>query len=316
MILKSKKWILIIFLILIVAGIFIFIRSRSPTGALTSITTYTQGDEEVVDPDTAKIGDLVRINYVLRLEEDNSVVDTNNAELAEEFGVKNYVKGPFTFILGKSGKVKGFDEAILEMKPGESKTATIPPSEPLTAYTLDIVQKTKRNKIIPRQQVFPLSRYKEFFKRNPVVGDVVYNPLFPWLYRVLEFSENSVLTEIIIKVGDEIVLSGTDWSSVVLQVTDRTITFRQNPEEGQIINSKFGTAVISLEDRGYISIRYDPKVGTVLNYETESDIHVFTITSLFEITEVSDAKFVIEKIDNLAERALILEVEVLEVEKT
>ncbi len=310
------KWIFLAAVVIMVVAFFYF-KDKSPTGAITSITTYTpeeSGEDEAPEvPKGAQLGDLVKINYVLRLADDNSVADTNNPELAKQFGIKNYVKGPFTFFLGKSGKVKGFDEAIVGMEPGEKNDFVLPPSEPKTVFVLNKTQSVSSNKVIPRRQVFPLSRYSDFFNRKPVIGDVVYNQNFPWLYKVLNFSENSVLAEIFVKPGDEFVLPGTEWKSVALRVSELAVSFRQNPENGQVIQTEFGPAVINLTP-GYINVIHNPKLGMQVNYSHPMGTQGFTKISLFEITEVDEKQFVIERIDNLAEETLNLEVELLEAE--
>ncbi|MDU9376918.1 hypothetical protein McpSp1_15550 [Methanocorpusculaceae archaeon Sp1] len=63
---------------------------------------------------TAKVNDTVNVFYTLTLE-DGTVYQTN-------------VNGtPLSFVLGTGQVVKGFDDAVLGMKPGETKTVTLPP---------------------------------------------------------------------------------------------------------------------------------------------------------------------------------------------
>ncbi|MDV0441550.1 FKBP-type peptidyl-prolyl cis-trans isomerase [Methanorbis furvi] len=63
---------------------------------------------------TAKVNDTVNVFYTLTLE-DGTVYQTN-------------VNGtPLSFVLGTGQVVKGFDDAVLGMKPGETKTVTLTP---------------------------------------------------------------------------------------------------------------------------------------------------------------------------------------------
>lgn len=64
----------------------------------------------------AKVGDTIKLNYTLRLD-DNSVVDTTEN------------REPLKFVLGQDRLIKGFEEAVAGMKPGESKTVQIHPEE-------------------------------------------------------------------------------------------------------------------------------------------------------------------------------------------
>lgn len=62
---------------------------------------------------TAKINDTVNVFYTLTL--DGAVRESN------------VDKQPLTFVLGSGQVVKGFDDAVIGMKPGETKTVTLPP---------------------------------------------------------------------------------------------------------------------------------------------------------------------------------------------
>jgi peptidylprolyl isomerase len=61
----------------------------------------------------AKDGDVVRVHYTAKLE-DGEIVDTT-----EE-------KEPWEFTLGEGNVISGFEEAVVGMNPGESKTVNVP----------------------------------------------------------------------------------------------------------------------------------------------------------------------------------------------
>ncbi|MBW2019383.1 MAG: peptidylprolyl isomerase [Deltaproteobacteria bacterium] len=61
----------------------------------------------------AKHGDTVRVHYTGKLE-DGTVFDSSGD------------RGPMEFTIGKGQIIPGFEEAVVGMSPGESKTATIP----------------------------------------------------------------------------------------------------------------------------------------------------------------------------------------------
>ena len=64
----------------------------------------------------AKIDDTVKIQYVGTLE-DGKVFDQSKDE------------APLQFILGKNQVIPGFEQAVLEMSVGQSKTVTLSPEE-------------------------------------------------------------------------------------------------------------------------------------------------------------------------------------------
>ena len=79
--------------------------------------TGDQGVNETTAKESGvQFGDLISVNFKLYLE-NGTLVDTNNPELAAKNNLKDYVKGPYKFILGQSGKVKGFDDAIDGLDP-------------------------------------------------------------------------------------------------------------------------------------------------------------------------------------------------------
>ncbi|MFO7751454.1 MAG: peptidylprolyl isomerase [Desulfobacteraceae bacterium] len=63
-----------------------------------------------------KAGDTIAVDYTGKLE-DGNVFDTSQG------------KDPMKFTVGSGMLIKGFDQAVLGMEKGESKTVTIPPEE-------------------------------------------------------------------------------------------------------------------------------------------------------------------------------------------
>ncbi|NJM19934.1 MAG: peptidylprolyl isomerase [Richelia sp. RM2_1_2] len=64
----------------------------------------------------AKAGNNVKVHYTGKLD-DGTVFDSS------------IEREPLQFSLGSGNVIPGFEEAIIGMTPGESKTATIPPSQ-------------------------------------------------------------------------------------------------------------------------------------------------------------------------------------------
>ena len=79
----------------------------------------------------AKEGDTVKVHYTGRLE-DGSVFDTS-------------AKGdPLQFTIGMRQMIPGFEEAVVGMNPGESKTVTIPPDKGYGSHHAQMVLEADR----------------------------------------------------------------------------------------------------------------------------------------------------------------------------
>ena len=90
----------------------------------------------------AKNGDIVQVDYTGTLE-NGTVFDTS-------------VGGePLEFTLGEGRMIPGFEQAVLGMKVGESKTVTIPADEAYGPYDDDLVQVINREELtnIPNPEV-------------------------------------------------------------------------------------------------------------------------------------------------------------------
>jgi len=79
----------------------------------------------------ARKGDKVRVHYTGKLE-DGSVFDTSEQD------------APLEFTLGRGEVIPGFDQAVLGMTPGQSKTATIPATEAYGPHHEEMVAELSR----------------------------------------------------------------------------------------------------------------------------------------------------------------------------
>lgn len=82
----------------------------------------------------AKKGDTVRIHYTGKLE-DEEVFDSS------------VDREPLEFILGDGKIIPGFEEAVVGMAPGESKTVSIPPEKAYGPHRKELVADIERNRI-------------------------------------------------------------------------------------------------------------------------------------------------------------------------
>jgi peptidylprolyl isomerase len=84
----------------------------------------------------AKKGDTVKINYTGKLE-DGTMFDTSAN------------KEPLEFTIGKSKIIAGFEQAVIGMNPGESKTVNIPMEQAYGAHRSDMVVNVDRKELPP-----------------------------------------------------------------------------------------------------------------------------------------------------------------------
>jgi len=82
----------------------------------------------------AKSGDLVRLNYKGTLA-DGTVFDSSEAH------------GPLQFSIGKGMVIPGFEEAVVGMKPGESKTVEIPSEKAYGPHRDELILDISRDKL-------------------------------------------------------------------------------------------------------------------------------------------------------------------------
>jgi FKBP-type peptidyl-prolyl cis-trans isomerase 2 len=84
----------------------------------------------------ANNGDKVTVHYTGKFE-DGKIFDTS-------------IDGqPLSFELGNGQVIQGFNDALVGMEPGESKTVTIPPDKAYGDYKKELVIKIERNKLPP-----------------------------------------------------------------------------------------------------------------------------------------------------------------------
>ena len=82
----------------------------------------------------AKKGDKVKIQYTGKFEDGKIFDTTKDIE-------------PLSFELGSGYVIEGFDDAVIGMEPGESKTVTIPPAKAYGEYNKELVIKVRRSNL-------------------------------------------------------------------------------------------------------------------------------------------------------------------------
>jgi len=81
----------------------------------------------------AKLGDTVKVHYTGKLD-DGTVFATSTK------------REPFRFVIGGERIIPGFEEAVIGMSPGESKTMEVPADNAFGPYYEELVRTIERNK--------------------------------------------------------------------------------------------------------------------------------------------------------------------------
>ena len=84
----------------------------------------------------AENGNTVKVHYTGRFEDGTMFDSSSNS-------------GPLQFVIGEGRVIPGFEQAVVGMSPGESKSTTIPPEEAYGPHHEQMVQ------VIDRKQVPP-----------------------------------------------------------------------------------------------------------------------------------------------------------------
>ena len=117
-------------------------------------------------------GDMVKVHYCGKLH-DGSVFD------------ENFGREPLRFTIGKGQVIPGFEEAVIGMKPGDSKTAELPLEKAFGPYLPERVIEVPKNKF---------ARWEP----QPIVGERVPIPQpdgTPVDVTVTEVTESKVIVD-------------------------------------------------------------------------------------------------------------------------
>jgi len=119
--------------------------TQPPTGSTPTVGMTTDKTTETTPltttpissaSQTAKPGDTVKVDYTGKLE-DGTVFDSSIG------------KTPLEFTIGGGQVISGFENAVLGMKVGESKTVNLPPEEAYGAHRDDLVVTVDKSQLNP-----------------------------------------------------------------------------------------------------------------------------------------------------------------------
>lgn len=193
-------------------------------------------------------GDTVKVDYVGKLL-DGTVFDTSILEEAKNAGIYNEsrIYEPLTLKIGDGSTIPGFENGLLGMKEGETKTITIPPEQaygpedPKLMITLPRILEE-----VPKEQ--ELTRFEE-------------------IPRTFQATVSSFVTRYGVQPTVGTIIDLADWPGQVVQVTGTDVVIEHKPQIGKSITNEVTTFTITEIKDSSIVLRYDPKVGDLLPTE-------------------------------------------------
>ena len=213
---------------------------------------------------TVKNGDNISVDYVGSFQ-DGKVFDTSIESVARANNLSNPSAQyePLNFTVGKRSVIEGFDEGVIGMKVGDTKTLTIPPEkgypvDPSRIQVSPIIQDLPATSVIPRVLEVPSSQFEQIFGPNHSVGDTVTIP-----DTNINVTITNMTPEISLKynliVGSNIWDSRAPWNETVIKIDDKNITVKPKITKNEIIQfqgAPFNTTVIDVNDTN-ITLRHN-----------------------------------------------------------
>lgn len=256
------------------------------------ILIYQGGQSEESSDDIVAVGQTIKVDYVGKLL-DGRVFDTSLASIANDDASypktlsftkrSNSSYTPLTFQVGAGKMISGFDDAVVGMKVGETKTVTLTPDEaygdmdPAKLFTFQLTES------LPLLLTFNASEFKAEYGVNPAQGLTVYDPFYGWEATVFEYDAQAdrVTVKNVPTLDSLYHIYGTGsagWDVKVTSIDSNadliTIEHQLDDEDSDMIKGTDGSSTFFIID-------VDVANGTaVRNYNTEllGKTLVFTIT--------------------------------------
>jgi FKBP-type peptidyl-prolyl cis-trans isomerase 2 len=159
------------------------------------IMLYQGGQSEESTSDVVAVGHTISVDYIGKLT-DGRVFDTSNYSIAIDDA--NYPKTlsfnlrsessytPLSFTVGEGEMISGFDNGVVGMRVGETKTVTIPPEEAYGAMDQSKLISFDLVETVPLLETHTHSSFQSEYGVSPVNGLTVTDPFYGWPVTVLE----------------------------------------------------------------------------------------------------------------------------------
>lgn len=256
---------------------------------------------------TVKIGDNISVDYIGSLQ-DGKVFDTSIEQVAKENNLfspgRDYT--PLNFTVGKGRVVKGFDEGVIGMKVGETKTLIIPPEKgygpinPRAIQTIPIIQGVPANTTLPKIFNITILQFKQTFDSEPNVGMIFKIPDTNINLTILNITSNNVSLAYSFKVGDQISSVNTPWNATVVKIDNKNVTVNYNAVKNSTIQffvgAPWNSTVVDVNNMN-ITVRHNAIPDT-------------EIPSMFGTTRIhfNETSIIMDQNNQLAGKTLVFKV--------
>lgn len=197
-------------------------------------------------PQGAKIGDYVTFDYTLRFADDG-LAETTSREVAADAGriISGKDYGPVTAELGAHKTLKGFEEALVGMNVGETKTLVLPPEKAYGPYNDKLVG------VIPSRKQFPVTivipqRMEFSHNESPGVepGDIFRPPGSPFHWNASSVNDSVILARVVnLSLNDTVSTPGAVWTSRIVALSPDIVLEAMVPD-GVKIQTGLGDLVV------------------------------------------------------------------------
>jgi len=189
---------------------------------------------------TVKKGDTISVDYTGSLE-DGTVFDTSIESVAKGYDIFKPEFSPLQFKVGEPGIIEGFDEGVVGMKVGETKTLTIPPEkgyglvDPELINTYDLIENVSAKEIsFPRVFDIPLEQFESTYGTAHNKSDSVIPPGTN-INLTIKNINSSVSLSYNLTVGFQIFQQNAPWNMTVVKINETNITVKPGVKKNDTV---------------------------------------------------------------------------------
>jgi FKBP-type peptidyl-prolyl cis-trans isomerase 2 len=196
-------------------------------------------------------GDTLSVTYTGTYQ-NGTVFDSNDPARAAE--VPNRPANtlvPMTVTLGKGSLIAGFEQGLIGMREGESKSVTIKASDAYGPYKAELVMSipktitSERIVRIRRELNAPRDPLEQQLAKPLAVDQVFETENF--IYQVLNLTDAMVGLRIVgVRNESAVMLEGAAWPSVLVNESEESLAFRQDPLDKSVVQTETGPYVVHL----------------------------------------------------------------------
>ena len=222
-----------------------------------------------------KQGDTVSVTYTGTLQ-NGSLFDSNDPAHQADLPQKpSGAFAPMTVTVGQGRFIPGFENALVGMKEGETKTVTIKAADAYGPYVAELVRSVpkvvlyNRTVIVRRDVDVAVSTLQGQFTAPLAVGQVFETKSF--IYNVTALNSENATLRILSVRNETITLEQDPWPSVLERATESTLTVRRTPLDKALVQTPEGPYIVHLEEE---VIRLETALQMGQEYRTQPSGYV------------------------------------------